>query len=118
MDYPAERFAPSQQARTAAEDLLPLRLPATLQPAGSPQSPAIPTSAPPAPVDPAQTIESIQAVREDADTPPAAVVYHGGPVEFDRVVPASGNLAVRGKQFWLGPARAGVHDHLLGRFAM
>jgi hypothetical protein len=29
-------------------------------------------------------------------------------VEFDRVVPASGNLAVRGKQFWLGPARAGV----------
>jgi transposase InsO family protein len=36
------------------------------------------------------------------------VVYHGGSVEFDRVVPASGNLAVRGKQFWLGPARAGV----------
>ncbi len=26
----------------------------------------------------------------------------------DRVVPASGNLAVRGKQFWLGPTRAGV----------
>jgi hypothetical protein len=36
------------------------------------------------------------------------VVYHGGPVEFDRVVPTSGNLAVRGKQFWLGPAHAGV----------
>jgi hypothetical protein len=29
-------------------------------------------------------------------------------VEFERVVPASGNLAVAGKQFWLGPARAGV----------
>jgi hypothetical protein len=29
-------------------------------------------------------------------------------VEFDRVVPASGNLAVQRKQFWLGPARAGV----------
>lgn len=29
-------------------------------------------------------------------------------MEFDRVVPALGNLAVRGKQFWLGPARAGV----------
>ncbi|MGH3977081.1 MAG: hypothetical protein ACRDS9_27765, partial [Pseudonocardiaceae bacterium] len=29
-------------------------------------------------------------------------------MEFDRIVPASGNLAVRGKQFWLGPARAGV----------
>ena len=31
-----------------------------------------------------------------------------GAVEFDRVVPASGNLQVAGKQFWLGPARAGV----------
>ena len=31
----------------------------------------------------------------------------GGPVEFDRVVPASGNLMVCQRQFWLGPARAG-----------
>jgi hypothetical protein len=31
-----------------------------------------------------------------------------GAVEFDRVVPASGNLAVAGKQFWLGPDRAGI----------
>jgi hypothetical protein len=29
-------------------------------------------------------------------------------VEFERIVPASGNLAVLGKQFWLGPLRAGV----------
>jgi hypothetical protein len=29
-------------------------------------------------------------------------------VEIDRVVPASGNLAVRGQQFWLGPDRAGT----------
>ena len=29
-------------------------------------------------------------------------------MEFERVVPTSGNLAVCGKQFWLGPARAGV----------
>jgi len=29
-------------------------------------------------------------------------------VEFERVVPASGNLGVAGKQFWLGPLRAGV----------
>jgi transposase InsO family protein len=108
MGYPAERFASSQQARAAAEDLLPLRLPATLQPAGSPQAPALSSSAPPTPVDPIQTSKAVQAVREDADTPPAAVVYHGGPVEFDRVVPASGNLAVRAKQFWLGPSRAGV----------
>ncbi|SIS03582.1 hypothetical protein [Micromonospora avicenniae] len=31
-----------------------------------------------------------------------------GAVEFDRVVPPSGNLQVAGKQFWLGPARSGV----------
>ncbi len=37
-----------------------------------------------------------------------ARVYRGGPVAFDRVVPASGNLGVAGKQFWLGPVRAGV----------
>jgi hypothetical protein len=36
------------------------------------------------------------------------VVYRGGPLEFDRVVPTSGNPAVRGKQFWLGPTRVGV----------
>ena len=34
--------------------------------------------------------------------------WNGGPVEFDRVVPPSGNMEVRGKQFWLGPARSGV----------
>jgi hypothetical protein len=54
------------------------------------------------------SVEAAEPIREDADTPPAPVAYQGGPVEFDRVVPASGNLAVRGKQFWLGPARAGV----------
>ena len=41
--------------------------------------------------------------------PPARDLhYRGGPVEFDRVVPASGNMEVRGKQFWLGTARAGM----------
>ncbi len=30
-----------------------------------------------------------------------------GAVEFDRVVPPSGNLWVARRQFWLGPARAG-----------
>jgi hypothetical protein len=29
-------------------------------------------------------------------------------VEFDRVVPPSGNLQVARRQFWLGPARAGI----------
>ena len=31
----------------------------------------------------------------------------GGPVELDRVVPPSGNMQLAGKQFWLGPSRAG-----------
>nr|WP_234042427.1 hypothetical protein [Streptomyces marianii] len=35
-------------------------------------------------------------------------VERGGPVEFERVVPASGNLQVAGKQVWLGPARSGL----------
>jgi hypothetical protein len=29
-------------------------------------------------------------------------------VQIDRVVPASGNLGVRGHQFWLGPGLGGV----------
>lgn len=29
-------------------------------------------------------------------------------MEFERVVPASGNPQVAGKQFWPGPARSGV----------
>ena len=104
MGYPAERFAPSQHARAAAEDLVPLRLPANLQGADCPTS-ALPSPAMPDAPAPAKSVEGADA---DAEVPPAPVVYRGGPVEFDRVVPASGNLAVRGKQFWLGPARAGV----------
>jgi transposase InsO family protein len=41
----------------------------------------------------------------DAGAAPAAV--DGGPVEFDRVVPPSGNLWAMRRQFWLGPQRAG-----------
>jgi hypothetical protein len=37
----------------------------------------------------------------------ATAVADDGPVEFDRVVPPSGNLSVARRQFWLGPARAG-----------
>lgn len=108
MGYPAERFAPGQQARESSEELLPLQLPATLQPAPSPQACAVPSSVTTVMPIPVTSVESVESVREDADTPPVQVVYRGGPVEFDRVVPASGNLAVRGKQFWLGPTRAGV----------
>ena len=34
--------------------------------------------------------------------------WAGGPVEFDRVVPPSGNLMVAARQFWLGAHRAGM----------
>jgi hypothetical protein len=108
MGYPADRFAPSQQDTAAAQDVLPLRLPPTLQPAGSPQATTIPGPVPPTPVASVDSVESVEAIREDTATPVTPVAYQGGPVEFHRVVPASGNLAVRGKQFWLGPARAGV----------
>jgi transposase InsO family protein len=33
--------------------------------------------------------------------------HDGGPVEFERVVPPSGNMEAAGRQFWLGPRRAG-----------
>jgi hypothetical protein len=102
MGYPADRFAPSQQACASAEELLPLQLPASLLPADCLHS-ALPT-----PFSSVEPVVAAESVRDDPEVAPAAVAYHGGPVEVDRVVPASGNLAVRGKQFWLGPARAGV----------
>ena len=76
MDTPASRFSTNR----GSEELLPLRLPAALRTVEQPE-PAVP---------------------EPVITPTA---YSGGPVEFERVVPASGNMALAGKQFWLGPAR-------------
>ena len=47
-----------------------------------------------------------------ADHPAApagrAAVWSGGPIEFDRVVPACGNMIVCQRQFWMGTARAGM----------
>ena len=44
--------------------------------------------------------------RPSPDSPPGP--YHGGPAEFARPVPPSGNMEVLGKQFWLGTGRAGM----------
>ncbi|MHA6793805.1 IS481 family transposase [Pseudonocardia bannensis] len=101
MAYPADRFGPSQtpEAR-AGEDLLPLRLPPTLT------STPIPPTAPP-PQAATGTEPAVEPPAVEAPEPVSAP-WTGGPVEFDRVVPPSGNLGVMGKQFWLGPARAGV----------
>ncbi|HSZ28199.1 MAG TPA: IS481 family transposase [Pseudonocardiaceae bacterium] len=73
---PAERFAPVPAGQ---RDLVSLWLPAALESASAPE-PAEPQA-------PGVT---------------SSMEWHGGPVEFDRVVPPSGNLQVAGKQFWLG----------------
>jgi Integrase core domain len=85
MASPADRFAP---VPALERDALPLRLPAALAAAPAP-APSPEDGPAPEPV-----------LRVPALVP--------GAVEFDRVVPASGNLAVAGKQFWLGPDRAGI----------
>jgi transposase InsO family protein len=95
---PADRFTP---VPAGERELLPLWLPPTLAPLTGPASGL------------AQDEGSTGA---QMDAQPAAVTamtavaasWAGGPVEFDRTVPPSGNLQVAGKQFWLGPARAGV----------
>ncbi|MGF0115465.1 IS481 family transposase [Promicromonospora sp. Marseille-Q5078] len=51
-------------------------------------------------------VEDAQTPMDVVETAPALVVS-GDAIELDRVVPASGNLALRGNQFWLGPDRSG-----------
>ena len=81
---PADRFAPVPAAQRSLVDLW---LPGALENAEA-------TAPPPA------AAEGVPA--------PVSASQDGGPVEFDRVVPPSGNLQIAGKQFWLGPARAGT----------
>jgi transposase InsO family protein len=85
---PAERFSP---APAGQRDLVGLWLPATLDSvsAPGPAEPSDPSVATPAP-------------------PARPAQWNGEPVEFDRVVPPSGNMWVAGRQFWLGPGRAGT----------
>ena len=80
---PAQRFTP---VPAAEREKLQLWVPPTL---------AVPAV-------PGQAIEE-----EPAAAPSSATVWSGGPVELDRVVPPSGNMALAGKQFWLGPVRSG-----------
>ena len=79
MATPAERF----RASADNDDDLPLWAPADLQPISCPAPGSADTAAPAEPV----------------SWPDA--------IEVDRVVPASGNMAVGPQQFWLGAARAG-----------
>jgi hypothetical protein len=90
MAFAADRFTPNRDG----EEVLPLRLPVSL-------TAAVPAQAgpPAAETDPTATTEPVE---------PVPAVYSGGPVEFERVVPPSGNLQVCGKQFWPSPARSGI----------
>jgi hypothetical protein len=85
MASPAERFVPVPDEERKA---LPLRLPPALA--------TIPAAAP-------------RPEPEPQPTPlPQLPLVTPGAVEFDRVVPPSGNMFVKGRQFWLGPSRAGI----------
>jgi hypothetical protein len=86
---PAERFAPVPESQRSLVDLW---LPAALEDVGA--------------LEPARA-DASSAAAEPAAVP-ARPAPEGGAVEFDRVVPLSGNLQVAVKQFWLGPARAGT----------
>jgi transposase InsO family protein len=100
---PAERFTPVPAEQ---RELLPLWLPPTLTPADTDGR---------GPGDQADDHgPGGQAGDDDhgGDRSPVRVApkpeWSGGPVEFDLVVPPSGNMSVAGRQFWLGPARAGL----------
>ena len=83
---PADRFAPVPAAQ---RNLVDLWLP-----------PALDSAAPgPGPQAPSAAGLAVTAARPGQD---------GGPVEFDRVVPPSGNMIVCQRQFWMGPHRAGM----------
>jgi hypothetical protein len=79
---PADRFRPAPRDE---QELLELWLPPRL-----------------APAEPGD-----HEVTDDADVLPVRQSRAGGPIEFDPIVPPSGNLQLAGKQFWLGPQRAG-----------
>jgi hypothetical protein len=81
---PSDRFAPVPAAQ---RDLVALWIPPALDSA---------SAAGPRPRD----------LGSAAPAPDAS--WSGGPVEFDRVVPPSGNMIVCQRQFWMGPHRAGM----------
>jgi transposase InsO family protein len=94
MDPPAAHFVPVPACERAD---LPLWAPPELTglPAAEPTEQPAPT---PAPLVPEVDLRP-PAAHRDLDAL--------APVELERVVPASGNLAVAGQQFWLGTQRTG-----------
>jgi transposase InsO family protein len=92
MAFPADRFT----ARPTDGDM-PLRVPPSLVNGSIP--PAVRTDTV-SPAGPAPVVTPVALPDNDFNPVDAAV-------EVTRMVPASGNLAVCGQQFWLGPANAG-----------
>ncbi|WP_425471593.1 IS481 family transposase [Streptomyces griseorubiginosus] len=93
MQCPGDRFAPVPDQE---RDVLGLKIPGVL--ALVPQQRSTPVAVP----------DPVEVVPVPARLSEVVQVDEGGPVEFERVVPASGNLQVAGKQFWLGPSRSGL----------
>ncbi|MFJ7016418.1 IS481 family transposase [Streptomyces albogriseolus] len=85
MAVPASRFIPRPRSE---QDALPVVLPARLDPVPDPAAPEPPP-------------EPVAAVWPMAEG-------EVGAIEVKRVVPASGNLSLRGQQIWFGPALAGT----------
>ncbi|MGF0170193.1 IS481 family transposase [Streptomyces sp. Marseille-Q5077] len=96
MQSPGDRFTPVPGQE---RDVLGLKIPGVL---------ALVPHQRTAPAEPVPTEASAVPAGLSEPVPAAVPVGTGGPVEFERVVPASGNLQVAGKQFWLGPARSGL----------
>lgn len=91
MATPVSRFTgPAAHADKRSDDEPALRLPADL--AALPSAPSTPGRSAAVP-----------------DTPAGRGILAAVPVavEFERVIPPSGNLTACGRQIWLGPARAG-----------
>jgi transposase InsO family protein len=81
MAFPADRFHPTPPG------VIPVKLPASLA----------------VPIEP-----TLLPAPQLLTSPPPVTSWPGDAVEFDRVVPPSGNLMVCQRQFWLGPARSGI----------
>jgi transposase InsO family protein len=105
MDPPAVHFVPVPACERAD---LPLWAPPELTGVPTPTPPGQPTEQPTEALTEALPAPAALVPTVDLRPPPAHRDLDAlAPVELDRVVPASGNLAVAGQQFWLGTQRAG-----------
>ncbi|MFD1322613.1 IS481 family transposase [Micromonospora sonneratiae] len=96
MAFPADRFTAGKEGE--GQRLLPVRLPSGFTTAV--EEPHQPPAVTPVDLTPITLAPIVPT--------PERQGWAGDAVEFDRVVPPSGNMQVSGKQFWLGPHRSGV----------